>query len=112
MNLCLNVRFSPINVFNDIPDLAGLSFLWYAIDGNQLHMEEPFMGTYLVSPAQMLFLGEQIIGVFQAVLNHDTEPTEKRAQKKPEPLEQVHINHNGMDHYFAGLLQLGNDTIQ
>ena len=42
----------------------------------------------------------------------DTEPTEKRAQKKPEPLEQVHVDHNRMDHHLAGFLQLGNDTIQ
>ena len=33
-------------------------------------------------------------------------------QKKPEPLPQVHIDSDGMDHHFAGFLQFGKDTIQ
>ena len=68
---------------------------------------------YVVSPAQISFFsGKCKIPLFQAALNHHLEQAEKRAQKKPEPLAQVHVDHNGMDHHFAGFLQLGNDAIQ
>ena len=60
----------------------------------------------------MPFLGKCEIYLFQLVLNDNLEPAEKRAQKKPEPLAQVHKDHNGVDHRFAGFLELGNNTIQ
>ena len=65
-----------------------------------------------VTCTNVLFSGKCKIPLFQPVLNHHLEQAEKRAQKKPEPLAQVHVDHNGMDHHGTGFLQLGNDAIQ
>ena len=66
----------------------------------------------IVSPAQHHYSSKCKINLIQPVLNHHSEPAEKRALKKPELLSQVHEEHNGMDHHFTGLLQLGDNTVQ
>ena len=46
-----------------------------------------------------------------ATPEHQMQPSEKRAQKKPDLLPQFHEQHNGVDQRFAGPLQLGHNAV-
>ena len=60
----------------------------------------------------MPFSDKRQIRLLQPVLNRIQKPAEKEAQKKPEPLPQVHVQDAGMDHHFTDFLQLCDDTVQ